>query len=109
MDNISNNIDDVRGQLNYEYTTDTTKRIIKVIGVGGGGGNAVSTMYKKEMIKGVSFLLCNTDEQALNNSPVPNKITLGPSITKGLGAGYYNRQILLYNAKYCRILDRLMR
>ena len=87
MDNISNNIDDVRGQLNYEYTTDTTKRIIKVIGVGGGGGNAVSTMYKKEMIKGVSFLLCNTDEQALNNSPVPNKITLGPSITKGLGAG----------------------
>ena len=87
MDNISNNIDDVRGQLNYEYSTDTTKRIIKVIGVGGGGGNAVSTMYKKEMIKGVSFLLCNTDEQALNNSPVPNKITLGPSITKGLGAG----------------------
>ena len=87
MDNISNNIDDVRGQLNYEYTTDTTKRIIKVIGVGGGGGNAVSTMYKKEMIKGVSFLLCNTDEQALNNSPVPNKLTLGPSITKGLGAG----------------------
>ena len=87
MDNISNNIDDVRGQLNYEYTTDTTKRIIKVIGVGGGGGNAVSTMYKKEMIKGVSFLLCNTDEQALNKSPVPNKITLGPSITKGLGAG----------------------
>jgi len=87
MDNISNNIDDVRGQLNYEYTADTTKRIIKVIGVGGGGGNAVSTMYKKEMIKGVSFLLCNTDEQALNNSPVPNKITLGPSITKGLGAG----------------------
>ena len=55
MDNISNNIDDVRGQLNYEYSTDTTKRIIKVIGVGGGGGNAVSTMYKKEMIKGVSF------------------------------------------------------
>lgn len=87
MDNISNNIDDVRGLLNYEYSTDTTKRIIKVIGVGGGGGNAVSTMYKKEMIKGVSFLLCNTDEQALNNSPVPNKITLGPSITKGLGAG----------------------
>ena len=87
MDNISNNIDDVRGQLNYEYSTDATKRIIKVIGVGGGGGNAVSTMYKKEMIKGVSFLLCNTDEQALNNSPVPNKITLGPSITKGLGAG----------------------
>ena len=87
MDNISNNIDDVRGQLNYEYSMDTTKRIIKVIGVGGGGGNAVSTMYKKEMIKGVSFLLCNTDEQALNNSPVPNKITLGPSITKGLGAG----------------------
>ena len=87
MDKISNNIDDVRGQLNYEYSTDTTKRIIKVIGVGGGGGNAVSTMYKKEMIKGVSFLLCNTDEQALNNSPVPNKITLGPSITKGLGAG----------------------
>ncbi|MDR1937201.1 MAG: cell division protein FtsZ [Tannerellaceae bacterium] len=61
-------------------------KIIKVIGVGGGGGNAVAHMYK-EGIHDVSFLLCNTDKQALRGSGVPNLLVLGESITKGLGAG----------------------
>ncbi|MDG1147867.1 MAG: cell division protein FtsZ [Crocinitomicaceae bacterium] len=60
--------------------------IIKVIGVGGGGGNAVNHMYS-EGIKGVEFLVCNTDLQALDISPVPHKIQLGPSLTEGRGAG----------------------
>ena len=59
---------------------------IKVIGVGGGGSNAVNYMYHKG-IKGVDFVVCNTDQQALDNSPVPIKIQLGVSITEGLGAG----------------------
>jgi cell division protein FtsZ len=59
---------------------------IKVIGVGGGGSNAVNYMYE-EGITGVDFVVCNTDAQALNNSSVPNKIQLGASITEGLGAG----------------------
>lgn len=60
--------------------------IIKVIGVGGGGSNAVNHMYHQG-IKGVEFLVCNTDAQALEISPVPNKIQLGPSLTEGRGAG----------------------
>jgi cell division protein FtsZ len=60
--------------------------IIKVIGVGGGGGNAVNNMYRKG-IKGVDFIICNTDLQALEMSPVPNKIRLGANQTEGLGAG----------------------
>lgn len=60
--------------------------IIKVIGVGGGGGNAVNYMYKLG-IEGVDFVVCNTDSQALTQSPIPNKIQLGPSLTQGLGAG----------------------
>lgn len=59
---------------------------IKVIGVGGGGSNAVNYMYE-EGIDGVDFVVCNTDAQALNNSSVPNKIQLGASVTEGLGAG----------------------
>ena len=59
---------------------------IKVIGVGGGGSNAVNYMYHKG-IKGVDFVVCNTDQQALDDSPVPTKIQLGVSITEGLGAG----------------------
>lgn len=59
---------------------------IKVIGVGGGGGNAVNFMFASG-IDGVDFVICNTDAQALNNSAVPNKIQLGISITEGLGAG----------------------
>ncbi len=60
--------------------------IIKVIGVGGGGSNAVSYMYNKG-IKGVDFYLCNTDAQHLEKSPVQNKIQLGSTLTEGLGAG----------------------
>ncbi|RQO30454.1 cell division protein FtsZ [Taibaiella sp. KBW10] len=60
--------------------------IIKVIGVGGGGGNAVNSMYNLG-IEGVDFIVCNTDSQALAQSPIPNKIQLGPHLTQGLGAG----------------------
>lgn len=60
--------------------------IIKVIGVGGGGGNAVNNMFEKG-IEGVDFYICNTDIQALKNSPVPNKLRLGANQTEGLGAG----------------------
>ena len=71
--------------LSFNYPTDTPK-IIKVIGVGGGGGNAVNHMYR-EGIHDVTFVLCNTDNQALAESPVPVKLQLGRSITQGLGAG----------------------
>jgi len=60
--------------------------LIKVIGVGGGGSNAVNHMYKTGVV-GVSFLVCNTDEQHLKMSPIPNKLLLGPELTKGLGTG----------------------
>ena len=60
--------------------------IIKVIGVGGGGGNAVNHMYE-EGISGVDFFVCNTDAQALEKSPIPNKIQIGSSLTEGRGAG----------------------
>lgn len=60
--------------------------VIKVIGVGGGGSNAINHMFKQG-IKGVDFVICNTDSQALDNSPVPIKIQLGISLTEGLGAG----------------------
>ncbi|WP_213521453.1 cell division protein FtsZ [Nonlabens sp.] len=60
--------------------------VIKVIGVGGGGSNAIKHMYQQG-IKGVDFVICNTDSQALENSPVPNKIQLGVTLTEGLGAG----------------------
>lgn len=60
--------------------------VIKVIGVGGGGGNAINHMFQQG-IKGVDFVICNTDSQALHNSGVPNKIQLGVNLTEGLGAG----------------------
>ena len=60
--------------------------VIKVIGVGGGGSNAINHMFKQG-IKGVDFVICNTDAQALENSPVPVKIQLGVTLTEGLGAG----------------------
>jgi len=60
--------------------------VIKVIGVGGGGSNAINHMFQSG-INGVDFVVCNTDSQALENSPVPNKIQLGISLTEGLGAG----------------------
>jgi cell division protein FtsZ len=60
--------------------------IIKVIGVGGGGSNAVNHMFSQN-IEGVNFIICNTDAQAIAQSRVPNKIQLGPNLTQGLGAG----------------------
>lgn len=60
--------------------------VIKVIGVGGGGSNAINHMFQQG-IKGVDFVICNTDSQALQNSGVPNKIQLGVNLTEGLGAG----------------------
>ena len=60
--------------------------IIKVIGVGGGGGNAVNHMYS-EGIQGVDFFICNTDAQALEKSPIINKVQIGSSLTEGRGAG----------------------
>ncbi|HQQ93688.1 MAG TPA: cell division protein FtsZ [Bacteroidia bacterium] len=62
------------------------RSIIKVVGVGGGGSNAVNHMFRLG-IKGVDFIICNTDKQALEKSPVPNKIQLGEQSTRGLGAG----------------------
>lgn len=60
--------------------------ILKVIGVGGGGGNAVNYMFSQQ-IDGVNFIICNTDAQALANSGIPNRVQLGPHLTQGLGAG----------------------
>lgn len=60
--------------------------ILKVIGVGGGGGNAVNFMFSQQ-IEGVNFIICNTDAQALANSDIPNRVQLGPHLTQGLGAG----------------------
>src|SRR5210317_815131 len=60
--------------------------VIKVIGIGGGGSNAINHMFQQG-INGVDFYICNTDAQALNNSGVPNKIQLGVNLTEGLGAG----------------------
>lgn len=60
--------------------------ILKVIGVGGGGGNAVNHMFSQQ-IDGVNFIICNTDAQALANSGIPNRVQLGPHLTQGLGAG----------------------
>ena len=72
--------------MNFEFMPKELPSIIKVIGVGGGGSNAVNHMYKLG-IRGVDFVVCNTDAQALEMSPVPRKIQLGPSLTEGRGAG----------------------
>ena len=60
--------------------------IIKVLGVGGGGSNAVNFMFDQN-IEGVDFIICNTDAKAIEQSRIPNKIQLGPHLTQGLGAG----------------------
>ena len=72
---------------NFSFDLPKNKsNVMKVMGVGGGGSNAVNYMYKQG-IKGVDFIVCNTDSQALEESPVPNKIQLGVNLTEGLGAG----------------------
>jgi len=71
----------------YNFEIPTHKRsIIKVMGVGGGGSNAVNHMYNQG-IKDVEFVVCNTDSQALESSPVPNRLQIGVNLTEGLGAG----------------------
>mgnify|MGYP002509422307 CR=1 FL=1 len=82
MTDIDNNIAD-SSQFDNATHEDT---IIKVIGVGGGGNNAINHMYAQG-IKNVSFVVCNTDKQALDNSIVPTKVLIGPTVTRGLGAG----------------------
>lgn len=72
--------------LNFNLPKHEENAIIKVVGVGGGGSNAVNYMYNKG-INGVDFVVCNTDAQALDNSPVLNKMQLGHTLTKGRGAG----------------------
>ncbi|WBL26254.1 cell division protein FtsZ [Zunongwangia sp. HGR-M22] len=73
------------GDISFDLPKNQSN-VIKVIGVGGGGSNAINHMYQLG-IKGVDFVICNTDSQALENSTVPNKIQLGVSLTEGLGAG----------------------
>lgn len=73
------------GSISFDLPKNQSN-VIKVIGVGGGGSNAINHMFKQG-IKGVDFVVCNTDSQALQNSAVPNKIQLGVSLTEGLGAG----------------------
>ncbi|MFC5047086.1 cell division protein FtsZ [Aquimarina hainanensis] len=73
------------GNISFDLPKNQSN-VIKVIGVGGGGSNAINHMFQQG-IKGVDFVICNTDAQALENSPIPNKIQLGVSLTEGLGAG----------------------
>ena len=85
IQNSMNMDEPVKKILPFAIPTDTP-RIIKVVGVGGGGSNAVHNMYRKG-IHNVSFAVCNTDIQAMQNSPIPKKVQLGAEITEGLGAG----------------------
>jgi len=80
---MSNNLD--IGNISFDLPKNQSN-VIKVIGVGGGGSNAINHMFLQG-IKGVDFVICNTDSQALQNSGVPNKIQLGVALTEGLGAG----------------------
>ena len=72
--------------LHFEIPKPERPSIIKVFGVGGGGGNAVNHMYNQGIV-GVDFIICNTDAQALENSPIPNKLQIGERLTQGNGAG----------------------
>lgn len=79
-----NNFNDINAS--ESFLSGEEAAIIKVIGVGGGGGNAVNYMYRQG-IPNVNYVVCNTDQTALNMSPVPNHVLLGPNVTKGRGAG----------------------
>ncbi|MGN0219304.1 MAG: cell division protein FtsZ [Muribaculaceae bacterium] len=78
--------DDLEHLNKYTETTSEPDRIM-VVGVGGGGGNAVNHMYNEAVIHGVSFVVVNTDDMALKCSPVPRKLLIGPTVTRGRGAG----------------------
>ena len=77
--------DSISGNFNFDLPKNRSN-VIKVIGIGGGGGNAINYMFQQG-IMGVDFVICNTDSQALDKSSVPIKIQLGASLTEGLGAG----------------------
>ncbi|GAB3269034.1 cell division protein FtsZ [Larkinella harenae] len=92
--------------MRFEFPDDEEEPIIKVIGVGGGGSNAVNHMYRMG-VKDVDFIVCNTDRQALANSPVKTRIQLGALLTSGLGAGTnpeVGRQAALENTEDIRLL-----
>ena len=89
---------------NIEFDLPMNKSsVIKVIGVGGGGSNAVNHM-KRLGIKDVNYIICNTDAQALDHSEVSNKVQLGASLTEGMGAGANDRGLRLAIALVARIL-----
>lgn len=87
QDFVPNRVDDIaQGNLiDFDYSL-SNRKIIKVVGIGGGGGNALQHMFR-EGIDNVSYLVVNTDVQDLNKNDVPDKLAIGPTITKGLGAG----------------------
>lgn len=76
----------MEGTLDSLVIKKRTNPLIKVVGVGGGGGNTVNYMYSNSNAK-ISYVVMNTDSQALENSPIPQKLLLGPNVTEGLGAG----------------------
>lgn len=78
-------MDSIPGNFNFDLPKNRSN-VIKVIGIGGGGGNAINYMFQQGIV-GVDFVICNTDSQALEKSAVPIKIQLGASLTEGLGAG----------------------
>ena len=78
-------IEELENSASFDIKSEKAPEIM-VIGVGGGGNNAINNMYKQN-IKSVDFVVCNTDRQALDNSPVPTKLLIGPTTTRGLGAG----------------------
>ena len=82
---MSETIDPIAGNFNFDLPKNRSN-VIKVIGIGGGGGNAINHMFQQGIV-GVDFVICNTDSQALEKSSVPIKIQLGASLTEGLGAG----------------------
>ena len=82
--------------MDFTFDSDDNKNaVIKVIGVGGAGGNAVNRMID-DGVQGVSFIAANTDVQALNSNKAENKIQLGPKLTRGLGAGSRERKLFVF-------------
>ena len=82
---MTESMDNISGNFNFDLPKNRSN-VIKVIGIGGGGGNAINYMFQQGIV-GVDFVICNTDSQALEKSAVPIKIQLGASLTEGLGAG----------------------
>ena len=87
LNNNNNNNNNSNNGNSGDFNKISKGAKIKVIGVGGGGSNAVNQIYSSNEVSNADFYVLNTDHQALDASPVPNKLTLGPTITRGLGAG----------------------